>query len=220
MKVPGFWRVILVAHIDRFAVREMSKIETWKRLVVVFFVSPPKKQLGKLGVLLDMKEDLDILLDLAVDVEVLGDSLADIDLSSPEDEELSKDLAAKELLQPGEAEGAGGAAEPSSQGGPVARAPSFTVSGATGASAEIAMSTLRNTTWEKDLGSEDTTEVRTKFFPFCFLVLRWSVYILDVECEMLQHRTIGLFSCFRFPACLSPSASTPCTGFSIITYHT
>lgn len=142
-----------------------------------------KKQLRKLGVLLDMKEDLDILLDLAVDVEVLGDSLADIDLTSPEDEELSKDLAAKELLQTGEAEGAGGAAEPSSQGGAVARAPSFTVSGATGTSTEISMSTLRNTTWEKDLGSEDTTEVRTKVFPFffLFLVLRWSVYILDVE---------------------------------------
>ena len=52
-------------------------------------------QLRKLGVLLDMKEDLDVLLDLAVDVEVLGDSLADVDLGSPEDEEpAGKELTA------------------------------------------------------------------------------------------------------------------------------
>ncbi|CAM9427746.1 unnamed protein product, partial [Laminaria digitata] len=114
--------------------------------------------LRKLGVLLDMKEDLDTLLGLAVDVEVLGDSLADVDLSSPEDEE----LAAKELLQAGKAGGAGGAAEPSSRSGAAAAAgaPISTVSSRSGASsAEGVMSTLRNTTWDKDLAGEDTTEV-------------------------------------------------------------
>lgn len=119
-----------------------------------------------------MKEDLDILLDLAVDVEVLGDSLADVDLTSPEDEE----LAAKDPLQ------AGGAAEPSSKCGAAAGAPVSTVSSASSASAIEGMSTLRNTTWDKDLGGEDTTEVRRfLFFPFFW---RGSVRcsVLSVQC--------------------------------------
>lgn len=113
-----------------------------------------------------MREDLDVLLDRAVDVEVLGDSLADVDLTSPEDEELSKDLAAKDLLPPGKAGGTGGAGEPSSQCGPAAMAPASTVSSTSATASSVEMSSLQNTTWDKDLSSEDITEVRNfSFFP-------------------------------------------------------
>ena len=115
-----------------------------------------------------MKEDLDVLLDLAVDVEVLGDSLADVDLGSPEDEEpAGKELTA---LQAGGG-GGGGGAEPSAQ----CRAPVSTVVSARGRSAtgssavDLVMSTLRNTTWEKDAAGEDTTEVGGLDFCFSFL---------------------------------------------------
>lgn len=163
-----------------------------------------------------MREDLDVLLDLAVDVEVLGDSLADVDLTSPEDEDLSKELAAKDLLQPGEAGGPGGAAEPSSQCGPAAQAPVATVGSTsdTTSSVEMSMSALQNTTWDKDVGSEDTTEVRS--FPFFFAFsyfLRYGGFNFDVQCSMFNVEHLNTLSFIS----LFPDSCLPVTNYVLLT---
>lgn len=105
-----------------------------------------------------MKDELDVLLDLAAETEVTNGkgSFADVDLSSPESEDeeeqpttapLPTDEKEKKLAA-GEARG--GVVEASS-------------------SVKI-MSTLRNTSWEKENGNEDATEVRERDRLLCFLV--------------------------------------------------
>lgn len=119
-------------------------------------------QLRKLGVLLDMKDDLDALLDLAVDAEIASgkDSFADVDLSSPENDDEQQQPAAAPLLT-SEKENIPAAA----------RARAGVVEAA---SAGKIMSTLQNTSWEKDAGNEEATEVRSP--PSCVCVLFLTVF--------------------------------------------
>lgn len=95
-----------------------------------------------------MKGDLDALLDLAVDSEVASgkDSFADVDLSSPEtDDDQQQPEAAPLRTSEKEKISAVGAAR-----GGISEA----------ASARKIMLTLQNTSWEKDAGNEEATEVR------------------------------------------------------------
>lgn len=114
-------------------------------------------QLRKLGVLLDMNEGLDTLLDLAVDTEVLRDSFADVDLSSPDDEERERESLQGSEASTQSASGDSGVAHRAG-GGAGTSARALVV-------ADVAppmkvMSTLRNTSWDKEAGNDDATEVR------------------------------------------------------------
>lgn len=110
-------------------------------------------QLRKVGVLLDMNEGLDTLLDLAKDAEVLRDSYADIDLTSPDESEEQTGESLEETDAALSLPSAAAAARAKS-------ADASVVLVSTGTPPVKMMSTLQNTSWNKDAGNDDATEVR------------------------------------------------------------
>eukprot|EP00903_Cladosiphon_okamuranus_P005707 g5667.t1 len=137
--------------------------------------------LRKLGVLLDMEDGVESLLELAADTETLQDSLADVDLSAGEieggedEEDEDEDEDEERDVQPprsrkGSASASASASlaassllmSPSSKAASAAAAASASAGGAaSGALKAKAIPTLRDTSWDKDVGNEDATEGET-----------------------------------------------------------
>eukprot|EP00752_Nemacystus_decipiens_P012778 g11316.t1 len=131
--------------------------------------------LRKLGVLLDMEDGVEALLELAADTETLRDSLADVDLSSGEaedgegDGEDGEDEAEEERVVEPLRKGSAASLSASSvlmspscnAAAAAAAAVSSTGGGASGAAKAKAIPKLRDTSWDKDMGNEDTTEGET-----------------------------------------------------------
>lgn len=119
-----------------------------------------------------MEDGVEALLELAADTEMLQDSLADVDLSSAEVEDGEEEEEREEEEDDRDAEPSRRGSRnlpassvlmsPSSAATSAAAAAAGT--GGSGGSASVAghikdVPTLRNTSWDKDAGNEDTTEV-------------------------------------------------------------
>lgn len=107
---------------------------------------PCKRKLRKLGVLLDMEEGLDKLMVLAeekeINVNVENVGLTDVPLQSAS----SEDAKASMPVEPAKLNDISNSSGVGISGGPM----------------KEAMSTLKNTSWDKvGPGNDDTTEVRT-----------------------------------------------------------
>lgn len=130
-----------------------------------------RRQLRKLAVLLDMEDGVESLLGLAADTEQLRDSLADVDLSLDDEGQEGGERDAEQTPSPppqqkeeehvvrrsssSSSQSAAAAASALMSPGGSASVPPGTVR----SSGSLKIASAWRTSWEKDAGSEDTTEV-------------------------------------------------------------